>query len=68
MMIVENDPMVMQIHSNYLAKAGGFTVAARVSDGEELHVHELNYYVPEDQETWNVWVFEQWHKKQMKKC
>lgn len=35
---------------------------------EELHVHELNYYVPEDQETWNVWVFEQWHKKQMKKC
>ena len=35
MMIVEDDPMVMQIHSNYLAKAGGFTVAARVSDGEE---------------------------------
>ena len=34
-MIVEDDPMVMQIHSNYLAKAGGFTVAARVSDGEE---------------------------------
>ena len=34
-LIVEDDPMVMQIHSNYLAKAGGFTVAARVSDGEE---------------------------------
>ena len=34
-MIVEDDPMVMQIHSNYLARAGGFSVAERVSDGEQ---------------------------------
>ena len=27
--------MVMQIHSNYLARAGGFSVAERVSDGEQ---------------------------------
>lgn len=35
---------------------------------EEQHVHKLDYYVPEDHEPWNVRVFEQWHRKQMKKC
>ena len=48
-MIVEDDPMVMQIHSNYLAKAGGFTVVAvedEKSECNKMKIREIaDYYI-----------------------